>query len=93
MVWSGKDEYEQGLNNQWHYDMTAIKAVPSVKKMPNDIEQRKMGEWDMFELITSAWYGKQCYFKEDNGLAYSRVSHKTMSVQDAINEFMKEISE
>ena len=29
-VWSGRDEYEQGLNNQWHYDRNAIKAVPSV---------------------------------------------------------------
>lgn len=28
-VWSGKDEYAQGLNNQWHYDRNAIKALPS----------------------------------------------------------------
>ena len=27
-VWSGNDEYAQGLNNQWHYDVNAIKAVP-----------------------------------------------------------------
>ena len=47
MVWSGKDEYEQGLNNQWHYDMTAIKAVPSVEagwipvteRLPNGQEE------------------------------------------------------
>lgn len=30
-VWSGKDEYERGLNNQWHYDVTALKAVPSAQ--------------------------------------------------------------
>lgn len=28
-VWSGKDEYAQGLNNQWHYDVNALKTVPS----------------------------------------------------------------
>lgn len=36
-VWSGKDEYEQGLNNQWHYDITAIEAVPS--------ERSELDEW------------------------------------------------
>lgn len=30
-VWSGKDEYAQGLNNQWHYDRNAIKALPSAQ--------------------------------------------------------------
>lgn len=30
-VWSGKDEYEQGLNNQWHYDVIALKALPSAQ--------------------------------------------------------------
>ena len=30
-VWSGKDEYAQGLNNQWHYDVNALKAVPSAQ--------------------------------------------------------------
>ena len=30
-VWTGKDEYAQGLNNQWHYDRNAIKAVPSAQ--------------------------------------------------------------
>lgn len=30
-VWSGNDEYAQGLNNQWHYDVNALKAVPSVQ--------------------------------------------------------------
>ena len=30
-VWTGRDEYAQGLNNQWHYDRNAIKAVPSAQ--------------------------------------------------------------
>ena len=30
-VWTGRYEYAQGLNNQWHYDRNAIKAVPSTE--------------------------------------------------------------
>lgn len=30
-VWTGKDEYAMVLNNQWHYDRNAIKAVPSAQ--------------------------------------------------------------
>lgn len=30
-VWTGNDEYAQGLNNQWWHDVAAIKAVPSVQ--------------------------------------------------------------
>lgn len=56
-------------------------------------ERTKTGEWDMFELISSAWYGKQCYFMQDNGIAYSRISHKEMTVDDAIKEFIGEISD
>lgn len=33
-VWSGNDEYAQGLNNQWHYDVNAIKAVPPTQPEP-----------------------------------------------------------
>lgn len=31
-VYSGKDEYEQGLNNQWGYDVNALKALPSAQQ-------------------------------------------------------------
>ena len=34
-VWTGKDEYAQGLNNQWHYDVNALKTMPSAQ--PQDI--------------------------------------------------------
>lgn len=33
-VWTGNDEYAQGLNNQWHYDVNALKAVPSTQPDP-----------------------------------------------------------
>ncbi len=43
-VWDEKDEYEQGLNSQWHYDVNAIKAVPSAQ--PNMLEIGNLIERD-----------------------------------------------
>lgn len=58
------------------------------KALDYDRGQYQQGEWDMFELITSAWYGKQMYFKEANGMVYSRLSRKTMYQSDAVSEFL-----
>ena len=68
-----------------------INALPSAQKYAN--EYRKQGEWEMFELITSTWYGKQCYFDEENDMVYSRISGKTMTVHDAILEFLRRIGD
>ena len=55
------------------------------------MSQYELGQWDMFVTLSSAWYGKQYYFMQDNGLVYSRKSHLTMTKDDALNEFLKEI--
>lgn len=47
--------------------------------------------WEMFSLITSVWYGKECYFMQDNGLVYSRRTGKYMTKEQALDEFLKEI--
>jgi len=46
------------------------------------------GEWEMFELITSAYHGKQYYFLQENGTVYSRDSCKYISKEDAYKEFL-----
>lgn len=51
------------------------------------------GRWDMFELVTSVWYGKQCYFLQDTGIVYSRESGKYMKVEDAYTEFLAKVGE
>ena len=59
-----------------------------------EIKQQKIGEWNMLILISSAWYGKQCYFEEDNDeIVYSKLSGKLLSKEDAIKEFIGEMSE
>lgn len=57
------------------------------------VEERKKGEWDMFDLISSAYYGKGMYFKQDDGTVYSRHSGEYMTVDEAIREFISLIDE
>lgn len=33
-VWVENNEYEQGLNNQWHCDVNALKVLPIVDAVP-----------------------------------------------------------
>ena len=56
----------------------------------NDYEK---GEWDMFVLLSSAWYGKQCYFLQDNEIVYSRNSCKYMNRDEAYVEFANAIGD
>ena len=46
------------------------------------------GEWEMFSLITSTYYGKQYYFLNKDGSVYSRASHSNMSRDEAVDEFL-----
>ena len=47
------------------------------------------GEWEMFERISNVIYGKQCYFLEDTGIVYSRITCKNLpSKEDAYEEFI-----
>lgn len=64
-----------------------------IKALRYDREQYDKGEWEMFELITSAYFGKQYYFLEDNVLVYSRESNKHMAKDEAIREFLGIIGE
>ena len=47
--------------------------------------------WELFELITSAWHGKEYYFEEEHNLVYSRASNKLMTKDEAVSEFLGEI--
>ena len=49
-------------------------------------------EWELFDLITSVWYGKQYYFKQEDGTVYSRATHQYMLFDQAVDEFAQHIS-
>lgn len=57
------------------------------------VEIKKEGEWEMFDLISSAYYGKRMYFKQDGGIVYSRYSSKYMNEDEAIQEFVSLIDD
>ena len=62
-----------------------------IQVLKGDRSQYEKGEWDMFELITSAWNGKQYYFPQDDGSVYSRESGKCMTKAEAYEEFLSQI--
>lgn len=52
------------------------------------------GMWEMFQLITSAYFGKQYYFEQDNGVVYSKMTHKYLKDrEEAYNEYIKSITD
>lgn len=53
----------------------------------------ELGQFDVLNLLSSAWHGKQYYFVEDNGIIYSRDSCKYMTLEDAISEFARKIGD
>ena len=60
-----------------------------VRALNYDRGQYEVGKWDMFQLITSTEYGKQCYFTESNGTVYCRRTGKHLpSKEDAINDYL-----
>ena len=60
-----------------------------IKALNYDRGQYEMGAWDMFKLITSTEYGKECYSLESNGTVYCRRNRKhLLSKEDAINDYI-----
>ena len=47
--------------------------------------------YEMFELISGVYFGKQYYFEDNNDIVYSRLSHSYMTKDDTLNEFLDEI--
>ena len=61
----------------------------------NDYER---GQWEMFEMLSSAWYGKQRFFLQDvdgipGGVVYDRESGKYMTRDKAYIAFANQIGD
>lgn len=85
---------EETADVQWYAFVGGMRANVEEVSGKIGIESRKQGEWDMFELITSAYFGKQYYFQEEDGTTvYSRQSHKHLTRDEAIQEFLDIIGE
>jgi hypothetical protein len=97
-VWSGKDEYEQGLNNQWHHDVNALKALPSAQPFVihcTDCEDwyKKQSVWNVaISELTSTQPDKAQLLQEDATLdcisrqaAIDAVEHITSTMSVCVN--------
>lgn len=71
-VWTGRDEYAQGLNNQWHYDVNALKAVPSAQ--PKAIRPKFVAEDRYIKNHFSIYpYCPKCNYELETGDCYCKV--------------------
>ena len=58
-----------------------------IGELTEKVAQLETRGWELFDLLSSAWYGKGCYFKQDDGTVYSRASCQYLSIDQAIDEF------
>lgn len=70
----------------------AKKAEKALRQLPA-IEENRDEAWEVFSLITSTWYGKECYFIQNDGNVYSRLSGRHMTRVEAVNEFLRRIGD
>lgn len=48
--------------------------------------------WELFCLITSAYYGRMMYSRQEDGIIYSLYSYRYMTMDDALDEFLSLLS-
>ena len=54
-----------------------------------DVASYAFGRWTMFKLISSRYYGKECYFMQYDGVVYSRISSSYLAnMNEAVKEFL-----
>lgn len=70
----------------------SAKIEPHLKPVPYiNADEYNKGQWDMFELITNAYFGKQYYFLQDDGTIYSRYSGTYITKEEAVKQFLDEL--
>lgn len=56
-----------------------------------------MNNWEMFDLISSTWYGKRMYFVQDGAMRtasiFSRYSSRYLTFDEALEEFLQLIGD
>ena len=57
------------------------------------IEQLESSRWELFDDLSTAYYGKVMYGLNDDGTVYSRYLCDTMSFDQAVDEFRRLISD
>ena len=71
-----------------------IPTADEIVKITNNLDKgiiMTKDSYEMFELISGVYFGKQYYFEDKNDMVYSRLSHSYMTKDDALDEFLDEI--
>ncbi len=63
-VWNGKDEYEMGLNNQWHYDRNAIMEVPAAEPRWIPVTERVPEKYGWYLVTVEHGLVYKCFYQE-----------------------------
>ena len=75
-----------------YYDVPSCGSVSKLDALAyiNELKER---EWQLFDLLSSTRFTKACYFKQEDGTVYSRVSGEYMTFEQAIDEFAHELTD
>lgn len=74
----------------------AAKLIEKLLKKTDENDLRREQNDATFEALdrfSAAYYGKQTFFKQDNGQIYDRNSADYISLDEAMNRFAKTLSE
>ena len=68
-------------------------AQLDIKSAIDILETAEEAAFDVFNIITSAEYGKQRFFKEENGTIYDRAKSEYLrDFETALKRYVKEVS-
>lgn len=56
-------------------------------------QQLESSRWELFDDLSTAYYGKRMYCLNNDGTVYSRYSCDTMSFDQAVDEFRRLIAD
>lgn len=89
VCWQGRDHRELRLDVA-----NALRSLLQERDEYKRIAEATMEdprEWELFSLISAVWYGKDAYFRQDDGMVYSRISGEYMTFDQAVDEFVCEL--
>ena len=86
------DENGEWLKNHWKKTHGIVKTLTSERdEYKCRAEAADIRRWEDFSLISAVWHGKDAYFRQNNGMVYSRISGEYMNFDQAVDEFVCEL--
>lgn len=92
------DAVSKGVYDQvrWERDVAIAQleelGIGFGQKKP-DIDVVQLAKFEMFDRITSVWYGKRIFFMQDDGMVYSKIDCDMITFDQAVDEFCSILSE